>query len=457
MSSGPFKRSKPSEDLEAIRFKYFSMPPELKALIDEQAAKDGQESPEWLNSMADRLVSTGLSQAQLSQLVATKLPSVNAPNSRKLIDYVEDIIAGKLGGGHYAHKDEKGNKNFRYTGVELQPVNPDGTPARIEMFDDDEAEKLNKQEESKLIRPPMFKDEDLKMLRQKLHVNKYIRNTNSILLAPIEKKRGDSEFNSKDVKHVERVGLESMIDSLTKNIEDSKVSEIYLSVFNFYLLVETLTVLAWVTLDLQSVLYYPTPTVKVVLISLLIYDYIFGHFKYLNWLWLAVGSYTRFILKVMLAELVAERLAEWTMSIILCMSLFSALRLAISGFKSSLSGVKQIIGVLIIATIITLTVMVPALDAVAVARTAESKKAAISLFFIKTVSILVFFALHEWEMFSAQSLLANEKVDHSKIYTAVEVSQDILSRLLVVPHQIKRCKMNYGSINSRMYPNTIVA
>ena len=78
--------------------------------------------------MADRLVSKGLSQEQLTKLVAIKLPSLNASNSRKLIDYVEDIIADQLSGGHYANIDERGNKNFKYIGVELQSVRPDGSP-----------------------------------------------------------------------------------------------------------------------------------------------------------------------------------------------------------------------------------------------------------------------------------------------------------------------------------------
>ena len=460
MSSGPpFKRSKPSADLEAIRFKYFSMPPELKALIDEQSAKDGLDSPEWLNSMADRLVSTGLSQEQLTKLVATKLPSVNAPNSHKLLDYVKDIIAGKLGGGHYAHKDERGNKNFKYTGVELQPVRPDGSLiGGGGLIDDDDEANERDGEEEKLQKPPEFSSDDLTLIRQKVKIKKYIRDVAVLTGHPHEQSRDRDSLaaGNQPVRQAEISGLDSLLNSMTIKLQSSNSSILPLFMFSAYLACETLMLAVWTAFDLQETVWSPSLGLRVALAALLLYDYIFGHIKYLNWLWLVVGSYTRFLLKTMAVGLIVTRLPSVGLRILETTALYSAVRLGALLVQPKMSAAMQI--AMILATMIAALViaMKPYLDAIAQTSAGGLQMSAqieLALAAACTVALLI---LYEWELLTAQVLLRREEQEHSRVYTAVEVAEEILGRVLVLPYQIKRCKLSRGSMDRRMYPNAIV-
>ena len=226
--------------------------------------------------------------------------------------------------------------------------------------------------------------------------------------------------------------------------------------FSAYLACETVLLAVWTAFDLQEIVWSPSLGVRVALAVLLLYDYIFGHIKYLNWLWLVVGSYTRFLLKTMAVGLIVTMLPSVGLRILETSALYSAVRLGAVLVQPKMSAAMQI--AMILATMIAALViaMKPYLEAIAQSSADGLQVAALIELTLAAACTLALLILYEWELLTAQVLLRCEEQEHSRVYTAVEVAEEILGRVLVLPYQIKRCKLSRGSMDRRMYPNAIV-
>ena len=120
-----FKRSKPSEKLESIRFKYFKLPPELRELVEAEAAKEEQEGMEWIANVGLILQEKGLNKDQISKIFESRAPSITDGSQRNLIDFLNSFLGPQESTGdssNHFRPTHKGNKNYVFSGTELQPL-----------------------------------------------------------------------------------------------------------------------------------------------------------------------------------------------------------------------------------------------------------------------------------------------------------------------------------------------
>lgn len=184
-----FKRSKPSEKLESIRFKYFKLPPELRELVEAEAAKEEQEGMEWIANAGLKLQERGLNKDQISKIFESKAPTVTDGSQRTLIDFLNSFLGPQESTGDVSshfRPTHKGNKNYIFSGTELQPLknravvgelkNTDLTDTEMGSLLEHQAktgnllgydmEKVQKQaDQEKYKNPPQFTDEELDSIR----------------------------------------------------------------------------------------------------------------------------------------------------------------------------------------------------------------------------------------------------------------------------------------------------
>lgn len=435
-----------------MRFKYFQLPPELRNLIDEEAAKEEMDSAEWMNGMVKRLAASGLSRDQMSTVMATKLPSVNSSNSKRLLDYVEDLIAGKLGGGYYEQEEKKGSNILKFSGVELQPVNPDGTliSSSGSKADRQETQDAQKAIKDKLKRPPNFTQEQIMSIQSRFKTTPYrepvILTANSQI--PADRSRGNDDEEGSSLKSKDELGMDLFLKSIDRDESKKlRMNRVYLLLFAAYSIVETLFIFSWANFGMSETLPVSYQT-RALMVGLLMYDYIYGHFQRLSWLWMIIGLFARFCCRLTLAE--ALNKATPVENLFLWLVLYSSIRYLYLIFPDK--GTKLIRASSILVFMIAFSLFAASsgiLEIVAVRKISlQILKQTLSPFALSFGLYLLF----EAEIFLAKMILSEE----GSWYLPVIVTEEITSRILVVPFQIKKCRTQDTTLYKQMFPFVIV-
>src|SRR3990167_1234520 len=167
------KRSKPSEKLESIRFKFFTLPPELRELVESEASKEGQEGMEWMANIGLKLQEKGLNRDQITKLFASQAPTVGDGSQRTLIDFLNSFLGPQEPTGdssNHFRPTHKGNKNYVFSGTELQPLKNNSVVGDLKNSDLTDTELAALVEHQS--KTGNLLDSDLAMSQNQDHINK---------------------------------------------------------------------------------------------------------------------------------------------------------------------------------------------------------------------------------------------------------------------------------------------
>ena len=134
--------------------------------------------------------------------------------------------------------------------------------------------------------------------------------------------------------------MSHLINTLVNDLSYRKqASNVFLYIFLTYSILEILFVSVWSSLEVSGVYSMP-PRLRVALVSLLIYDYIYSHFQRLSWLWMIIGLTARFSLVLALQE--ALTILPFSSEYVLpCYCLYGVVRLVMILVQSKLSSLLK--------------------------------------------------------------------------------------------------------------------
>ena len=495
-----YKRSKGSDNVEAIRFKYFQLPDTFKDMVEEEASKVGKDGLNWLSDIGSKLKSSGMTKEQISGLLNARVPTVNDGTQKQMLDFINQLLET----GEIRKPDENESKSERLSAGARRRIRQNGNrkdpslanPASI-IKSSDKVYKLNEGFELMPLRKkknpgPITNEMDILELDPNEKPRNLLMKDEEDPTSETEDEKEENEKKFKNPPPLTREDTERMLNKLAPvDIKDmfrtpapyknpiksstgsafetiepvmQRKSSISLSI-PFYCIFYGLEFI----LMYNIIQHYPVTwmlfSVACLLLSL---QYIYSICYLLEWLWLVVGYLSRLVFKSYIYQyfLPSGPIHFVVLSMSMCRSViviakeYSQRRVRVDGdeetdpnerVKERKSGRTELgprpvcvvyrhmesLFSLAVGMVTSLTLMY------------FQDGRAWDGFGVLVYCVGCFGAWAELEL-ECQYLSANRDMD------MIDIQQEIVARFLIVPMHIKRCKSQDSTYYNTIFPNVIV-